>query len=86
MINLPFGYTLVGPREGMIIMQRAQLPHIEKAHKLARTLTLDEIDLILQGKKHLHGNPKRKKGACTCGDASHHGSTEHHAQAVEGQP
>jgi hypothetical protein len=45
-----------------IILEEKDLPHIEKAHKLARCLTLNDIELILTGKMHLHRNPvKRKK-------------------------
>ena len=49
---------IIGP---YIIMRKSDLPHIEKAEKLARCLTLNDIDLILTGKMHLHGNPIRKK-------------------------
>lgn len=44
----------------LIIMKASNLPYYEKAHKLARCLTLNDIELILSGKKHLHGNPIRK--------------------------
>ena len=47
----------IGP---YIITRKEQLPHIEKAHKLARCLTLNDIELILAGKKHVHSNPTRK--------------------------
>jgi hypothetical protein len=55
------GYTIIGRSDGMIVLPKTYLPHIEKAHKLARCLTLDEIDEVLAGKKHLHGNPRRKQ-------------------------
>ncbi len=42
-----------------IIMRAAEFPHIQKAHKLARCLTEAELDDILAGRKHLHGNPVR---------------------------
>jgi len=46
---------------GWAIMRKAEIPHIEKAAKLARVMTLDEIEQVLSGKKHLHGNPTRRK-------------------------
>ncbi len=43
----------------IIIMKAAELPHIQKAHKLARCLTEAELEDVLAGRKHLHGNPVR---------------------------
>ncbi len=45
-----------------VILWASELPHIQKAHKLARCLTEAELDDILAGRKHLHGNPVRKIG------------------------
>lgn len=44
-----------------IIIKRVDYPAFEKAHKLARCLSLNDIEEILAGKKHLHGNPVRKQ-------------------------
>jgi hypothetical protein len=43
-----------------ILMKIDEHPAYLKAEKLARTLTENDIDLILTGKMHLHGNPRRK--------------------------
>jgi hypothetical protein len=46
----------IGP---YIIMRKTELPFIEKAHKLARAMTEDQLDDILAGKRHIHRNPRR---------------------------
>ena len=43
-----------------ILIKAAEFLAIEKAHKLARTLTENQIDDILASKKHIHANPLRK--------------------------
>ncbi len=45
-----------------IIIDAKELPYLRKAHKLAQALSEDQLDDILEGRKHIHGNPKRKKG------------------------
>ncbi len=42
-----------------IIMKAADHPAFLKAEKLARCLSENQIDDILAGRKHLHGNPTR---------------------------
>jgi len=44
-----------------IILRKAEYPAWEKAHKLARCLSVNDIELILAGKKHLHLNPRKRK-------------------------
>jgi len=43
-----------------IIIKLAEYPVFEKAHKLARSLTEDQIDEILAGKRHTRRNPKKR--------------------------
>jgi len=47
----------IGP---YVIVKKSELPFLQKAHKLARAMSEDQLDDILAGRKHLHGNPKRK--------------------------
>lgn len=47
----------IGP---IVITTAARFPLIQKAHKLARAMTLAEIEDVLEGRVHLHRNPKRK--------------------------
>ena len=42
-----------------IIIRESALLQYQKAHKLARMLTENDLDLILAGKMHLHRNPRR---------------------------
>ena len=66
--NRPIGRELVSNVEeeimteilGFMIIKKAEYPAWIKAHKLARTMTEDQVDDILAGRKHVHGNPKRK--------------------------
>jgi hypothetical protein len=48
---------------GFIIIKAAEMPFYQKAHKIARALSEDDLDDILAGKKHLHGNPVKKPKA-----------------------
>jgi len=45
---------------GYIVVKKAEFPAFEKAHKLARKMTEDEIDTVLTVKKHIHANPRKK--------------------------
>jgi hypothetical protein len=47
----------IGP---YIIVKKSELPFLQKAHKLARAMSEDQLDDILAGRKHVHRNPKRK--------------------------
>jgi hypothetical protein len=49
----------IGP---FLIVWKCEFPAWEKANKLARTLSENDIEAILDGKKHLHANPVRVKG------------------------
>jgi hypothetical protein len=44
-----------------IVLKAFEYPLFEKAHKLARTLTEDQIDEILAGKRHTRRNPGKRK-------------------------
>jgi hypothetical protein len=54
-----FGFQIVDTSKNVIV-PRAEFPAFEKAHKLARVLSHNDIEEILAGKKHIHGNPRRK--------------------------
>lgn len=44
-----------------LIIPKKDFPYFEKAHKIARELTEQRLDDILEHRYHLHANPKRKK-------------------------
>jgi hypothetical protein len=46
---------------GYIIIRKAEFPHFQKAHKIARELTEQRLDDILAGRLHLHKNPGKRK-------------------------
>lgn len=49
--------TQFGP---YLIVRKAEFPAWQKAHKLARTMTEDQVDDILNGRRHIHRNPRRR--------------------------
>jgi len=51
-------YITIGP---YMIMRKSDYPLFEKAHKLARSLTEDQIDEILAGKRHTRRSPGKRK-------------------------
>ena len=44
-----------------IILKKAEYPAWEKANKLARCLSFNDIEEILAGRKHIHRNPGKRK-------------------------
>lgn len=46
-----------------LIIAKDRLPHLEKAHKLARCMTEEQIEDVLRGKAHFHRNPRKKLSA-----------------------
>jgi hypothetical protein len=43
-----------------LIIKAAELPYIRKAHKLARAMSEDQLDDLLEGRRHIHRNPTKK--------------------------
>ncbi len=50
--------TKIGP---FILIKAAEFPHFQKAHRIARELTEQRIDDILEHRYHLHRNPVKRK-------------------------
>jgi len=44
-----------------LILKAADFPVWKLAHKLARSLSQDDIEALLAKEKHIHKNPKKKK-------------------------
>ena len=49
---------VVGP---YLIIRKSEFPAFEKAHRLARCLSHNDIEEILDGKRHVHKNPRKWK-------------------------
>lgn len=45
---------------GLTIVKTKDFPFFEKAHRLARGLTEDQIDDILKHRAHVHKNPAKR--------------------------
>lgn len=46
---------------GLVFMKAENYPLFELADRLIRDLTLNEIDDLMTGRKHLHKNPGKRK-------------------------
>jgi hypothetical protein len=53
-----WNHISIGP---FLIMRAADYPAFEKANKISRCLTENDIDDLLQGKAHIHRNPTKRK-------------------------
>ena len=54
-----FGYVLI--KASLLQQMRDQLVRLERAQRLARNLTDEQIDSIWAGKAHIHKNQQKKK-------------------------
>jgi hypothetical protein len=66
-----FGYRIVDTRTHEIVPKK-DFPFLERAHKLARCISPNEMEELLTGKRHLHRNPRKKEksfvdGGCQTG-------------------
>ena len=48
----------IGP---WIIVKKSEFPHFQKAHRIARELTEQHLEDILEHRYHLHRNPVKRK-------------------------
>ncbi len=70
-----------------IIIKTSEMPLYEKAHKLARVLSEDDLDDILAGRRHLRRNPIRKTVVVTFPDGVHpYDAAVNAVNAVKGFP
>lgn len=45
----------------IVILKARDYPFIERAHRLARAITDGQIRDILEGRRHVHRNPPKRK-------------------------